>query len=148
MILNKYELKLEKVKGTRIPDIKIRTPKDCVDFIDKFVDLKTKAEEEVYVLSLNNKNFINGVFLISMGNVCSTVLCPSSVYKRALLVNANNIIIAHNHPSGDPEASKNDIDVSRRLSEAGNILNVKLLDSLIIGHGGKDYISLKEKGII
>ena len=80
------------------------------------------------------------------GTINTSLVHPREVFKRALLNNASNIMVAHNHPSGDPNPSKEDIQITERLKEAGNLLGINLLDHIIVGED--KYISLKEKGVL
>ena len=96
------------------------------------------------MICMNTKNKIIGVFEISHGSVNSSIVSPREVFQKALLANAVSIIVMHNHPSGDSTPSREDIEVTRRLSEAGKIVGVELLDHIIVGD--RVYCSLKEKG--
>lgn len=98
------------------------------------------TEEYLYALCLNAKNDIIAVFEVSHGTVNMTVSNPREIFQKALLANATNIILIHNHPSGDPTPSMDDINNKKRIKEAGDILGIKLLDSLVIGN--KTYQSL------
>ena len=98
------------------------------------------TEEYLYALCLNAKNDIIAVFEVSHGIVNMTVSNPREIFQKALLANATNIILIHNHPSGDPTPSMDDINNKKRIKEAGDILGIKLLDSLVIGN--KTYQSL------
>jgi DNA repair protein RadC len=71
--------------------------------------------------------------MISQGNLNSSIIHPREVFKNAILSNANSIILVHNHPSGDINPSKEDIEVTKRLREVGNLLGIKVLDHVIIG---------------
>jgi DNA repair protein RadC len=94
---------------------------------------------------MNTKNKVIGVFEISHGNVNSSVLGTREVFQKALLANAVSIILMHNHPSGDPTPSRQDIEVTKKVAEAGNLIGIELLDHIIIGDS---YTSLKEKGYL
>ena len=83
---------------------------------------------------------------VSEGSVNSSVVHPREVFAPALLYHAAAILVAHNHPSGDPNPSKEDINITIRLKECGRIMGIELLDHIIIGNN--KYVSLKEKGII
>ena len=98
-------------------------------------------------MCLDTKNKVTGLFKVSQGSLNSSIVHPREVFKRALMQNSNSIILAHNHPSGDVTPSGEDISITRRLQEAGDILGIKVLDHLIIGAGGR-YKSFKEDGII
>lgn len=84
--------------------------------------------------------------MVSKGNLNSSIVHPREIFKRAVLNNAASIICMHNHPSGDPTPSQNDIDITKRIDEAGELMGIPLLDHVIIGDG--TYISLKEKMLI
>lgn len=140
-------VELEKEFSMNRPDLVsfIRSPEDAAAVGKGFMRIHEEPEEYMYMLCLNNKNRITGVFEISHGNVNSSIVCPREVFQKALLANAVNIILMHNHPSGDPSPSTEDIKVTKRLIEAGNILGVQVLDHIIIGDR---YVSLKEKGYL
>ena len=98
------------------------------------------------MLCFNNKMILTSVFEISHGTVNKSVLTPREVFQKALLANAVCIILLHNHPSGDCTPSENDIDVTKRLMKAGDIVGVNVLDHLVIGRPG--YFSLKENDLV
>ncbi|MBE6081492.1 MAG: DNA repair protein RadC [Tissierellaceae bacterium] len=125
---------------------KISTPQDVYNIGIEILQMDKLAEEYVYMLSLNTKNVITGIFTISQGTLNSSLVHPREVYKRALLNNANSIILTHNHPSGDPTPSNEDIKITHQLMETGKILNIELLDHIVIGSG--EYSSLKQLGFI
>jgi DNA repair protein RadC len=101
-------------------------------------------DEYVYMFALDAKGKIIGVHEISHGHLCGSVVHPREVFKRALLNNACSIILSHNHPSGDVTPSEDDIDTTKRLLEAGNVLGVTVLDHVIVADGR--YCSLRERG--
>jgi DNA repair protein RadC len=83
---------------------------------------------------------------IYVGNVNSSMVRPSEVFRPAVRDNAPSIIVVHNHPSGDPTPSPEDVSITRELVSAGKLLSIDLLDHLVIGHGNR-YVSLNEKGL-
>ena len=83
---------------------------------------------------------------ISIGNLNASIVHPREVFAEAIKYRANSIILAHNHPSGDPAPSKEDINITHRLIDGGEILGIKVLDHIIVG--GDKYISFKERNII
>ena len=99
------------------------------------------------VLCLDSKNQPTTLHSVSLGNLNSAPVHPREVFKTAILGNANAIILSHNHPSGDPTPSQEDLDITRRLREAGNILGIEVLDHIILGGGTESYVSLKEQGL-
>ena len=89
---------------------------------------------------------LTSVFELSHGTVKMSVVSPREVFQKALLANAVAIVLLHNHPSGDPTPSKQDINVTKRLMEAGDIIGINVLDHLVIGRPG--YFSLKENELV
>lgn len=145
--ISKYELRLVKVEGRRYEGSAIvSTPKDAAQHIENVFDMSHQPEEIMVLLTLNTKNRVTGAFEVSRGTLNSSLVHPREVYKRALMNNAAGIIIAHNHPSGDLTPSKPDIETTKRLKEAGEILGVDLLDHLILGD--KRYLSFREQGLM
>ena len=102
-------------------------------------------EERMFVLALNSKNKIDGVIQVAQGGLNVAAVSPREIFSKALLVNANSIILAHNHPSGDPTPSEEDIRLTERMVEAGRLLGIKVLDHVILGVDD-EYISLKKNG--
>ncbi len=110
------------------------------------LNMANKKIEEFRVLFLNNKNELIADEVQQKGTVNHTAVYPREVIKRALELGATSIILAHNHPSGDPTPSQADIDITRQIIDAGRPLAVKVHDHLIIGKFG--HYSLKSNGII
>lgn len=139
---------LEKEFSVNRPDVnkQIRSPEDVDRFARRCLNLDMQSEEYLYMLCLNTKNVITSVFELSHGNVNSSIFSVREIFQKALLANAVNIILIHNHPSGDCTPSREDIEVTKRADEAGKIIGVKVLDHIIIGD--ILYTSLKEKGHI
>lgn len=101
--------------------------------------------EQLIVLMLTAKNDLIGVHVASIGNLTSAIVCPREVFKAAILANACSIIVAHNHPSGDPEPSTEDYGVTRTLKAAGTLLGIPLEDHIVIGSPGR-YVSFRDLG--
>lgn len=99
--------------------------------------------EQLIVLMLTAKNDLIGVHVASIGNLTSAIVCPREVFKAAILANACSIIVAHNHPSGDPEPSTEDYEVTRTLKTAGKLLGIPLEDHIVIGKPGR-YVSFRD----
>ena len=123
---------------------KITSPSDVAEI---FIPLmRDKIKEEFYLICLNTANNISRVELISIGNLNSSVVTPREVFKAAIENNSANIILLHNHPSGNPEPSNEDIALTRQMVEAGKILSIQVFDHLIIA--GNKFASMVEKRII
>ncbi len=106
-----------------------------------------EAQEVFMVAVLDARHRYRGHHIVSRGSLTSSIVHPREVFKAALLRNAAAIVLIHNHPSGDTKPSEEDIAVTRRLTQAGEILGICVLDHLIIANGGS-YSSMKEAGII
>lgn len=104
------------------------------DVVNLSQDMLSLDREEFRVLLLNAKHQVMGVHTVSIGSLTVSIVHPREVYKAAILANAAAIIGIHNHPSGNPDPSPEDHALTKRLSEAGNILGITLLDHVIIGH--------------
>ncbi len=122
----------------------VRSPEDGADYImEEMRDLK---QEHLVVLFLNTKNQIMHRQTIFVGSLNASIVHPREIFREAVKRSSASIICAHNHPSGDPSPSQEDIHVTRRLVEAGKIMGIELLDHLVIGDNS--FISLKEKGYL
>jgi len=117
------------------------------DIADIFIPLlRDEVKEKFIVISLNSANKIIRYNIISVGNLTSSVVHPREVYKVAIENNSASIILMHNHPSGNPEPSGEDIQITKKLVEAGKILDISVFDHIVIG--GNKYTSFVERRII
>ena len=105
------------------------------------------SEEELHGLYLNTRNRVVAHRMIYRGNVNSMPVRPAEVYRTAVVCNLPNLVLAHNHPGGDPCPSPEDTAVTRELSEAGRLLGVNLLDHIVISPGRR-WVSMKERGLM
>lgn len=124
--------------------VQISCPQDTVPVIQKMIG--NSDREHMILLTLDTKNKITSISIVSIGSLNMSIVHPREIFKIAILANAASIIIAHSHPSWDCNESKEDIVMTRRLIECGDLLGIELLDHIIVG--GDNYISLREKGII
>jgi len=108
--------------------------------------IKDKAKEHFKLILLNPRNRIIGISTISIGTLNASLVHPREVFKDAITHSAASVVLAHNHPSGDPEPSEDDITITKRLIEAGKILGVEVIDHIIVGKNG--FFSFKEKRLI
>lgn len=134
--------KLIMLKEKEIQYESLNNAKLIHDFLKEEVGLHKEHEEVVVMLALDNKNNVNGYYEVSRGTIDRSLLSPREVYKRALVSNAKSIIIAHNHPAGSMLPSPEDKYITKKLKEAGEVLDIKLLDHLIITE--KHYYSFFE----
>ena len=125
-------------------NIRISCPNDIADLLME--EMRYLKKEYFKIAILDTKNQIITIENISIGNLNSSIVHPREVFNMAIKRSANSIILVHNHPSGDPTPSSEDINITNRLIEAGSILGIKVLDHIIIGDN--KYISFKERNII
>lgn len=122
----------------------IRSPEDGAKYV--MDEMRFLSQEHFVCLYLNTKNQVLHKHTVFIGSLNASIVHPREVYREALKRSAASVICLHNHPSGDPTPSREDIEVTRRLSESGKIIGVELLDHLIIGEN--KFVSLKEKGYV
>ncbi|NLJ84486.1 MAG: DNA repair protein RadC [Halanaerobiaceae bacterium] len=122
----------------------VRTPEDVVQLL--MPEMRFLTQEVFKVILLDIKNQVISVPLISKGGLSSSIVHPREVFKEAIKRSAAAMILAHNHPSGIPEPSREDISITKRLLAAGEIMGIDVLDHVIIGDG--IYYSMREEGMI
>ncbi|QSX05450.1 DNA repair protein RadC [Sedimentibacter sp. zth1] len=146
MEITKYRIELvrENSKLYDIANDKATTPESVYEIIKDRFNISSLAEEIFGILCLDTKNNIVGTFQVSHGNLDGCTVHPREIFKRAMLVNSASIILFHNHPSGEPEPSKEDKNVTNRLIEAGKILGIRILDHIIACDSY--FLSFKEHG--
>ena len=120
--------------------IHLSCPQDVADFL--MPRLRYAAKEQFVVILLNNKNKVIGTEVVSEGSLSSSIVHPREVYAPAILHHAAAIMVAHNHPSGDPKPSTEDTEVTRMLARSGKVLGIPMIDHVIIGDG--NYYSFLE----
>ena len=106
--------------------------------------LKDYTREHFYIIALNSRN--HSIAEISVGSLDASIVHPREVFSEAIKSKAASVIFAHNHPSGDPEPSEDDLIITKRLIEAGKILGIEVIDHIIVAKDG--FLSMKEKGIL
>ena len=122
----------------------IRSPEDGANYVMN--DMRFLSQEHFVCLYLNTKNQVLHKQTIFIGSLNASIVHPSEVFREALKRSAASIICLHNHPSGDPAPSREDIEVTKRLVECGKMIGIDVLDHLIIGEN--KFVSLKEKGYL
>lgn len=108
-------------------------PEKIVELFNNNYNLSKKAEEHCYMISLDSKCHVQGIFELSHGTVNSSLLSPREILIRGLLTGASNIILIHNHPSGDPTPSNEDFTTTERIKQAGKMINIPIIDHIIVG---------------
>lgn len=112
---------------------KICSTSDLVDFIMNVLNINNEAQEVVYLLSLNSKNQLVSFTEIARGGLNMCNVSQNEIFKNVLLSNCNKFILVHNHSTGDPTPSKNDIEITKKILNSSKILNIEFLDHIVIG---------------
>ncbi|WP_278475800.1 RadC family protein [Turicibacter sanguinis] len=142
--INIVSIKMVKESSFLYQTRQILSPNDAYEMIkDQLQDLD---REQFIIACLNTKNEPTNISVVSLGSLNKAIVHPREVFKTAILSNAASIMAFHNHPSGDTTPSQQDIQLTHRLVEAGELLGIKLLDHLVIGD--ETFISLKETGYL
>ena len=139
-----YEVQLVRDSSVKSDYNTIRRPEDAYNILTTY--LAGTDREHVVILLLNTKNKLIGINTVSIGSLSASIIHPRELFKTAILANAGSIIVAHNHPSGDPAPSQEDMAVNRRLVDAGNLLGITVRDHVIVCDDS--FFSFKEKGLM
>lgn len=123
----------------------VSTPQDVLSLCS--TQLRGLDREHFWALALNTKNQLLRVVEISIGSLNASIVHPRELFKEAVRLSAASVVVVHNHPSGDPTPSGADLQLTRRLSRAGEVLGIELLDHVVLGDGGA-YVSIREMGAL
>lgn len=140
--VNIVSLKMVRESSLLYMNRQVKSPEDGYQLLKPF--LVDSDREHLMLLTLDTKNQPTAIHTVSVGTLNSSLVHPREIMKVAILANSASIIIAHNHPSQDPSESREDVEVTRRIAEAGRLLGIDLLDHLIVCED--KFVSLKEKG--
>lgn len=121
----------------------ITSPHDAANLL--MLEMGNLEQEHLRTVLLDTKNRVLSSHTVYIGNVNSSIIRVSEIFREAIRENATALIVAHNHPSGDPTPSPEDVRVTRSIVEAGTLLSIEVLDHLVIGH--QKFVSLKERGL-
>ena len=124
--------------------LKFDSPRSVAEYYME--EMRHQEKEKILLLLLDNKLQFIEEYMISLGTVNSSLLSTRDVFIRALKVRASHIMLLHNHPSGDPKPSRQDILITRKIKEAGELMDIPLVDHIILGDG--IYTSLKEEELL
>jgi DNA repair protein RadC len=105
-------------------------------------------KEHFWVLLLNSQNHLTCTHHVSMGSLSASIVHPREVFRAAVLASAAHVILVHNHPSGDPTPSKEDVHLTRQLVEGARVLGLRIHDHVIIGNGSGQWVSLASRGLV
>ena len=133
----------ENTKGDLIPIVRQE------DVYNLVKDELVNSDREMFLsVMLTSKNHLIGVETVSLGSINASIITPRDVFKSAILANAVSVILCHNHPSGDLTPSMQDIEITKHLIEAGELIGVKVLDHLVVSDKGyrslRDYLKFPE----
>ncbi len=134
----------KRIFETDIEHQQVVFPQDVVNIM--LPKLKFEKQEKLYILLLTGKNYLLSKKLVAIGGIDYNTFKPKEVLHIAVKYNASSIILVHNHPSGDPSPSKQDIEITKKIIDAGKIIGISVRDHIIIGDG--KYTSLREAGEI
>ena len=126
----------------------LNSPETATEFMEEYYkDYFAEDKEAFSVLLLNTKHKVIGIKTVSVGTLDTSLVHPREVFKTAILNSAKCVMIFHNHPSGDTRPSREDINITKRLVEAGKLLGIKVLDHIILGDNG-NYLSMLEESLM
>lgn len=141
----RYRLRTVTLKLGEPPAATVSSPENALAFLlPIFADLD-EDREHVVLLALDSQNHVRGYKVVATGGQSASIVDAKTLFRDALLLGAAAIVIAHNHPSGDPAPSADDLRLTRRLSEAGKMLDLRVHDHMILGDRGR-YLSLAARG--
>lgn len=121
----------------------VRSPQDVANLL--MAEMGYLEQEEMRVVLLDTKNQVMRVAEVYRGNVNSSLVRVAELFRDAVRANCAAVVVVHNHPSGDPTPSNEDVEITKQIAQAGKLLDIELLDHLIIGQ--QRYVSLKERGL-
>ncbi|TBL81630.1 RadC family protein [Paenibacillus thalictri] len=138
------ELGRRLARSTMDDKVTVRHPQDVANLLME--DMRYLQKEHFVCLFLNTKNHVIGQETLSIGSLNASIVHPREVFRAAIGRSSASIVCAHNHPSGDPSPSPEDIEITQRLMESGEIIGIEVLDHIIIGDG--EFVSLKQQGLM
>ena len=141
-ILAAVEVGRRVLGNSQKPKTRLSSPKEVFDYLS--AGMKGLVKEHFVAVYLDSKNRLIGQETVSVGTLDSSHAHPREIFSGAIAVGAKSVIVAHNHPSGDPTPSKEDIEITKRLQSAGRLLGIELLDHIIVG--SESCVSMREEG--
>jgi len=139
-----FELGRRQELDVELKDFDIKNPQSAVKAIQ--ATIKDKAKEHFKLVLLNTRNKIIGITNVSVGTLNTNLVHPREVFKDAIIHSAASVVLVHNHPSGDPEPSEDDLEITKRLMESGKIVGIEVMDHIIVTKN--DFFSFKERKLI
>ena len=148
-----YEAKMiYQTVESNLPSSIVDTPEKAAEYLRSAFE-ENPVQEQFYVILLTRKNRALGRCQITVGTLTATLVSPREVFKAAILGHAAAVILAHNHPSGDPFPSSADVQITRALKEASRVMEIEVMDHVIVGHpdadpAGKGWYSFRSAGLL
>lgn len=137
---------LIKENSSNYPNVcRLDSPQKIADMINTVYNASVLTEEYMWMIALDTKCNPIGIFELSHGTVNASLISPREIFMKLCLCGATSFVLIHNHPSGDTAPSNEDMNVTKQIKDAGEIMNIRLLDHIIVGNG---YFSFKEKQIL
>lgn len=138
-----YVVTVRRRRRRKVPDA-IRQPQAAYQLMYPLV--RDLDREHFYCLHLNTRHTVMEIDLVSVGSLSASIVHPREVFRRAISRGAASLILAHNHPSGDPEPSEDDLEITSRLARVGELVGIPVLDHIVLANGS--FVSLRERGCL
>lgn len=148
--MQSFMMKVSRI-GQPEPSMKMGAPATAVEYWASVISKREwfdAEKEQLVVLLLNTRYDVLAFQLVSLGTINESIAHPREIFRPAIAAGAYAIIVMHNHPSGDPSPSPADHSITHRLREAGELLQIKVLDHVVIGAGATPHFSFKEAGVL
>ncbi len=136
---------LVKEKSVNYPESTFTSPENIYRLLCDVFQHNRQTEEYLYLLCFNAKMKLQGIFEISHGSVNATICSPREIFQKALLCNASAIVLAHNHPSGNPTPSQQDFATYNKIKKAAELMEISLIDNIIVGESYYSFAEHMEK---
>lgn len=138
-----YVVTVRRRRRRKVPDA-IRQPQAAYQLVHPLI--RDLDREHFYCLHLNTRHTVMEIDLVSVGSLSASIVHPREVFRRAISRGAASLILAHNHPSGDPEPSEDDLEITSRLARVGELVGIPVLDHIVLANGS--FVSLRERGCL
>jgi len=141
--VTRYRVALVKEEDTAYGDLSLAHPDAVAQFLNRV--LADRPQEHMTAVYLDTRNRLIGWTIAHIGTINRAAVEPRTIFQIALSLNAAGVILSHNHPSGDPSPSTEDLAFTRRMAQTGDLLGIRLVDHIILGESGR-WISLRQRG--
>ncbi len=147
--INTFKIQLIRDSSIKVENLpKIESSQDAVNIIRQIPEIKYADREHFVVLFLNTKHRVLWIDIPFHGTIDASSVFPREILKAAILCGAAAIVVAHNHPSGEPAPSREDIQITKELNSACELMQVRLLDHIIVGDGNEKFVSMRDSGLM